>query len=375
MSASCCGEDWRVHATNLKTGAVLRTLSPTTMSWNWTRNNFGYGSLTLEGAPLSHVWPLQTGIFIERISGDDPRIEFGGYSETVDTDESGVVTVGLRAMDDYCNRRYLTGDLSFIKQSQTQILADLVNQIQDGVPLTAVGVPSTVRRTRNYKYTDFTSIGDMFNNMADNIAGPDWLVEHSFTDERKTTITSRIVFSDTLTAGNITVTNSVLESATLAVNGSETASKIFATGGADDDAEPDEDGNLPVVVATSQRPSLVQWDASPSWPDVVELPTLQEHADSELARTIYPAISLNATLVSRALIDGRRMRPGAVVNFDAYVGNAYRYQGQCLITGNAWKIDQSGIARLALDLVPYNNDNQVGGLRVSRDLPGTCKDC
>ena len=69
------------------------------------------------------------------------------------------------------------------------------------------------------------------------------------------------------------------------------------------------------------------------------------------------------------------MRPGAVVNFDAHVGNSYRYQGQCLITGNAWKVDQSGLARLTLDLVPFVNDNQVGGLRVSRDLPGFCKDC
>lgn len=350
---SCvCPDTWSVQACDLKTGRVRAILDPLTISWETTLNRVGTGSMTLatRSVTMRDIWPHLTAIYIVRTGGGDatpenPAVEFAGLVESVQAEDSGATTVGMKSLEDYWNFRHLRLDnpLVFSQWPQTEIAKYLSDQcLPNGIQLYSLADTSAVARDRAYSPWDFKNIGEALQQLSDVINGPDWELTHVRTSQGEWLTT--VIFRDYVGADRGIVLRSGLEASgyRLAVDGAGHASRVIAIGsGEEEDMMSVEREDLSVYPA---------FEATPAWKDVSLWPTLIQHSEGYLRDNRDP-VALPTVTIAGFDPDPWLVRIGDTVQVDVSLG-AVTFNGPARVTGIAWRVEPDSAPIRTLTTVP-----------------------
>lgn len=321
-----CGDRWRVFLASayisqdgtgdpLAGAEVLSVLDFITLDFEKAFVTPGQGSVSFYrsgtfGSPASStlsqqfvamqdMYPHRSLIFVERMAGPGasptaPKTEFAGIVETVDIAINGVVTLGFSEITKYLDYRTMFAtnveeNWNFANVQQTVIAANLVNLANftgnpaygpsgigsEGVPLWGVANPNLgVPRDRTYLGSDFKNLGEAVQQLTQVIDGP--VYELNVFRNAVGRFRSEMVFSDALEVEDIAYINRAdVVDYTLTLDGNEHATRVIGTG-----AQASEDSDLPLVAEANLDPvGFPGYDATPSWTDVSDVNTLQEHVD------------------------------------------------------------------------------------------------
>lgn len=370
-STGCdCGDDWRVEATDLRTGIVKAVLSPLSADWETILNGFGQGSLTLatKDIRIQDIWPHSTGVFITRVAGGSatsasPVCEFAGYIEKVTASDNGTTMVGMRAIEDYLNHRMITTTADFENVDQNVIGAGLVQQAQlNGIPLTASSDASAQSRIRHYPSWDRKIIGEAIQELTQVINGNDWVLTSSRTAQGAWS--SNMRFTDLAGSVRADTLKSDREAAgySLDVDAAGHATYVDAIGSGEEE--------LQLIAHAEDTLGLYpRFDAAPAWKDVSEITTLESHAAGYLDDYKDP-VALPTAVVRGLDPDPDRYQLGDTVNVDINYG-AVTYLGPARIIGRAWSFGASEPASRSYALYPVTRASEsVYGQTAEADCEG-----
>jgi hypothetical protein len=256
-------------------------------------------TLSQQYISMYEMYPHRAMVFVQRLAGPGasptaPKVEFAGLVETVDIAINGVVTLGFTEITKYLDYRVMYAsnveeNWVFNNVEQTVIAADLVNLPNfeadpaygpsgignQGVPLWGVANPNLgVPRDRTYLGSDFKNLGEAVTQLTQVINGP--VYELNVYRNALGRFRSEMVFSDALEVEDIAFINAAdVVDYTLTLDGNEHATRVIGTG-----AQVSGDSDVPLIAEENLDPvGFPGYDASPSWTDVSDLSTLQEHVE------------------------------------------------------------------------------------------------
>lgn len=325
MTQGCeCAPNWRIELTNLFTGAVRHTVTPTEFTFETVFQEPGRGTITFNrkgadrdvGARFVHVedmTPDNTGIFFSRIHGgaatpDDPVVMFGGFVETMDSSSDGMVTLGFAEIQKYLDYRLIRSDLVFTGLNQNDIGANLVLYARGenpdggsvdpdpslGIPLLATFFPTAFNRDRTYLAADRVVIGDAIRNLTQVINGPVYALEHQrnvvpIPGVSESWLTF-MIFEDTWTQPSVPyIAWPHVTDLNVRLDGNGLANLVDAYG------EPFVDGSPRIQTAPSPWPDRPRFDAAPTFDGVTDNITLLNHAFGYQEDHMDPAMDLQLT--------------------------------------------------------------------------------
>ena len=293
---SCaCGEDWVIHACDLRTGIIRAVLHPIAFDFETIRNRLGKGTLTLvtREVLVRNIWPHLTSIYISRKKADGTfEGLYGGMVETFQANSAtagGTVSVGLQPIEEYLNHRMLRTQTEFTGVSQTEIAKALVEAVSgNGIAISAVAVPSTITRDRIYNAWDRQFVGPALEELSDVPDGINWEVSYVRSGGTWQTV---LTFADTIGGPTDVILASDREGAQygLDVDAKDHATLIDALGSG-------ETSGMLIATAIDTSGIYPQFDAAPGFTQETLLSVLQEDADGYLDNhqepTAIPSIDI-----------------------------------------------------------------------------------
>lgn len=398
----CCGQKhWRAYIYDLQSGDVIRTVPFISATFGTGLNDFGRGTavLPLAGIQPADIWPMTRGIAFARIAGlssrrsdgyaepDRPEVEWAGYVETFSLTWP-TVSLGLKSMEAFTQRRVLRRTLSYNGTEQRTIARNLATQARVEPNGTSTQVyslvpeaydlsTSSITRDRTYPAWERSNIGELLQNLANVENGVEWQVRYkSYLID---TVRSYMAFGDSvgvdLTPDNgdretvrIGGPKAAVNAWGLTVDGSEAANRVDAIGAGEEDQRliSTYDGRL-----ASVADAYPHMDSVISHPDVTRVGTLSSHAIGEGQRQRYPTPNPSFSLRGLHRFDPERYLDGNRIYLDMNL-QLFQYTGSARIIARNWTVDQNG-EELAVTLMPtsYNFDTFR-----SREATGDqCEDC
>lgn len=323
VDACECAANWRIELTDLLTGAIRHSITPTQFEFETSFLEAGRGNITFnrrgvdkdtgpQFVSVNDMEPYSTGIFFSRVNGGaatpaNPIPMFGGFIETMDSDSAGMATLGFSEMQKYLDFRMIRSDLVFSADNQNSIGANLVLYARGdnfdggsvdpsptlGIPLIGVGGTTAFNRDRTYLAVDRPMIGEMIRNLTQIEDGPVYSLEHSrgavpgLTDGWSSVMT----FEDTWQQVSIPrITWQHLTDLKVFLDGNGIANQIDAFG------DPEEDGTPRIATADSPFSFRPRFDAAPAFSGVSNLTTLGQHAVGYQNDYRDPALNLQLFL-------------------------------------------------------------------------------
>lgn len=363
---SCaCGEDWVIHACDLRTGIIKAVLHPTAFDFETIRNRLGRGTLTLVTREVTpaQIWPHLTSIYISRRK-DDGTFEglFGGMSEAGQANSStdgGTTAVGMQPIEEYLHHRMLRTDLTFTGVSQTEIAKALVEAVAgNGIAISAVAAPSAFTRDRAYLAADRPFVGPALEELSNVPDGIDWQVTYVRSGGTWQTV---IQFADRVGGPTDVILKSDREGAQygLDLDAKDHATLIDAIGSGG-------------IIATAIDTSGIypQFDAAPQFSDETDPSVLQEDADGYLLGhrepTAVPSIDIAGGDPTPT-----ELRLGDEVTADIDHGGIV-YRGPARVDAIAWRKTADTPDTRTIGLTPLTRASESVYGQVPSD---PCTDC
>lgn len=361
-----CGSTWRVEAADLATGRVKAVLHPVSWDWQVNLSTPGRGSITLVTKDVASdvVWSHLTSVWIIRerglgVSARNPVVEWAGYVDSFQAEDTGTLQVGLLGLEDYLNHRLFDSAQSYTGIEQTQLGAALVNLAGvDGIPLVGEATPSSVLRDRVYELD--ANVGEAVNQLTMDERGVEWETLYGL-DEGTAVRQWRaaMVFQDRVgTDRDLAIRSAAVATEfDLEVDAQNHATRVIGQGAA---------GIRSVAVDTGPYP---RFDVVQQWSDDADQATLDQHTAGLLASSREPVAVPSVTLPDLD-VDPALTRPGDTVDVDTSYGTV-TYRGRARITAVSWKVDDGGTSR-TLDFEPVTRaSDSVLGQRADAE----CNDC
>lgn len=329
-----CGNDWVIHACDLRTGIIRAVLHPVAFEFEPVRNSLGRGNLTLATRDVlpRNIWPHLTSIYVSRRK-DDGTFEglFGGMVEAFGANSStdgGTTAVGLQPIEEYLNRRQIRTNLSFTGVSQTEIAKALVESVAgNGIAIQALAAPSTTTRDRVYNMWDHTMVWAALQELAAVPGGISWQVDYVRSGGTWQTV---LTFADTIGGDRGVILASDREGAQygLDVDAKDHATLIDALGSGEASGQ---------LVATAIDTSGIypQFDAAPSFTSETVQAVLQEDADGYLLEHREPVAVPSIEITGNDPLP-ENLRLGDTVQADIDHG-AVVYRGPARVESIAWR--------------------------------------
>lgn len=206
-----------------------------------------------------------------------------------------VVTFTLGEIHGYLQRRQWDHHPSrrFDQVEQTAIAAEIA------APLTTIGVEIAADpgagflRDREYAYLDSDSRGQLLENLAEVIEGPQFRAEYRMVADRPVCRLAIGYPVGRQTGLGLTVPGNGV-SQVAAWDGDQLRTRTFAVGEVPEGAP---EGTLkPVYVEDRPQPDLPRLDAVDDWPSVTEVSTLRERAETNAALYAGPVLELSGSV-------------------------------------------------------------------------------
>lgn len=363
MAPECsCANDWRVELVNLADGTRRRFAHPTGLTFENLLNEPGSASISLpvRDYTMADIWPHLTSVAITRISGPgasttSPVCEYLGLVEDVRADSGGVLTLGMKSIEQYLQYRLLP-TTSFNQQPQNQIGAALVNYANaDGIPLVGVGVDGQLR-DRNYGEDDDKVILEAVKQFTQVIGGPDYVLSHEFSSGHWSTEMEFVDRAGEDKGGQINARLG-LSTYDIAVDATPHANKVIGVG---------ENPNIKFTAIASET-IYPLFERSEAWVDVSRQATIRQHAEGELEASLHPAASPSVTLVGTEL--AAEFNLGDTVHLKMDHG-AVAYHGPARLIGKAWASEEGSPTSCTFSLVPLTDSADA-----ILDAPNTGQEC
>lgn len=368
-SSCACGEDWVIHACDLRTGIIRDVLHPVAFDFETIRNRLGRGTLTLATREVlvRNIWPHLTSIYVSRRK-DDGTFEglFGGMVEVFQANSStdgGTTSVGLQPIEEYLYHRMLRTQLEFTGVSQTEIAKALVEAVSgNGIAISAVAAPSAFTRDRIYNAWDRQFVGPALEELSNVPDGIDWQVDYVRSGGTWQTV---VTFADTVGGPTDVILASDREGAQygLDVDAKDHATVIDALGSGETSG---------MLIATSIDTSGIypQFDAAPGFTSETLLSVLQEDADgyrdNHMEPVAVPSIDVHGNTPTPT-----ELRLGDEITADINHG-AVVYQGPARVESIAWRktADTTDIRTVGLTPLTRASESVYG-----QEATDPCTDC
>lgn len=354
-----CGPDWIVESFDLKTGRVLGVLDATEIDVQVLLNEAGSGTLSLSvrDTPARLVWPRLVGIGV--MWQDTPV--WVGWVETAEMNSDSTLRVGVIPLDGYMFQRHIDDTVTWVGQSQTVGLANLVNQFCDGIALSAVAESSAHTRDRTFYWFDHHVVGDLVQNMTEVIDGPDWeLVPSRVNGFWHGTI----VFRDSVGVARQFALQSGRDSGNygITLDAGDMGTHQHAVGDGEDEEQIEEYAEDLTVYP--------RFDKTTGYSSVTNRNTLREYATGRVALLGEPAA------IPSMVIDGpdpapAQLRVGDICQVDVN-HSLWRYTGLARVLGLTYRAAQGSADLRSLMFAPLERATDTILVQMPDD---DCKEC
>jgi hypothetical protein len=304
------------------------------------------GQVDPDAIPADDIGPARTALFVER-NGD---LVWGGVLWTRRYDfTEGTVELNAEGWWSYVRRRHLRVDRTYTGVDQALIAQDLVDLVATGFTSgadigidTSGGVATGVTRDRAYNAFERKNLAEAVEQLGAVEDGFDWRIDTLWGPGGAPLLQFVVDYP----AGGRTTEYTFELGANVAMldvdeDASDMANFLHALGSGEGD-----DRLIWMHAEGTSRGDYPWLEATPSWPDVVDISTLAGHAAEELMRRRRPLLSARATLHSGAEPGIGAVRVGDIVRV---IGGRH-VDGDFRIVGLAAQVDENGDEEVSLDL-------------------------
>jgi hypothetical protein len=288
---------WQFWADTIVGAVPLGPVQPAAFRCSWKLSDFGAGSVTLPAdsvalhrEQLLRLWTWRLWALY------NARPVWCGIPTGITDDGGPLVTLTLTELTGYLTKRQFDVSPSqrFDQVEQTAIAYALAQPVEDvGVTIALEPGPGFLR-DRTYEFLEGAHRGELLQNLAGVIEGPQWRADYGLSPAAIPTCTLRIAYPRVGhdTGLGLTVPGRAVEHSA-SWDGDEMRTRTFAVGDLPEDAPEGE----PRPCAIEDRPQALvpRLDARDEWPSVILLSTLAERAATAATQQAAPALELSGT--------------------------------------------------------------------------------